>query len=49
MSTIDEQQENELCFQQHERVLEIERKKAEANEKQRRLEIELTKARSRAY
>ena len=43
-----QQQEDELRLPQHERELENERKKTEADEEQRRMEIELTKGSSRA-
>ena len=43
-----QQQEDELRFRQHERALENERRKAEEDEEQRRLKLELTKGSSRA-
>ena len=43
-----QQKEDELRFRHHERVLENERKKAEEDEEQRRLKLELTKGSSRA-
>ena len=43
-----QRQEEELRFRQHERALENERKKAEEDEEQRRLKLELTKGSSRA-
>ena len=42
-------QEDELLLRHNERALENERKKAEADEEQRRLKFELTKGSSRAY
>ena len=38
-----QQQEDEMRLRQHERALENERKKAEADEKQRHLKLEPTK------
>ena len=43
-----QQQEGQLRLQQHERVLENKRKKAEADEEQKRLKFELIKGSSRA-
>ena len=43
-----QQQEGEMRLQQHDRALENKRKKAEADEEQRRFNFELTKRRSRA-
>ena len=43
-----QQQEDELRLRQHERVLETERKKAQADKEQRVLKLELTKGSSRA-
>ena len=43
-----QRQEDKQRFQQHERDLEIERKKAEEDEEQRCLKLELTKGSSRA-
>ena len=43
-----QQQENELRLQQHERALENESKKAEADEEQRHLKFDLTKGSTRA-
>ena len=43
-----QEQEDELRLRQHERALQNERKKAEADEEQRRLKLELTKGSSRA-
>ena len=43
-----QQQEDDLRLRQHERALENERRKADADEEQRRLKLELTKGSSRA-
>ena len=43
-----QQQEDDLRLRQHVRALENERRKAEADEEQRRLKLELTKGSSRA-
>ena len=43
-----QQQEDELRLRQHERALENERRKAEADEEQRLLKLELNKGSSRA-
>ena len=44
-----QQRKDEQRLRQHERLLENERKKAEDDEEQRQLEIELTKGSSTAY